>query len=113
MIEHLLTLLSHRFTHTIESKDLLHNLVPYLRVRLIFCVQNVLLKKRVFPVHMRAIKQSVSINDFLPKTLTDIRSVVIGLTLDVVLVTSDILSFVHFSLVNISTLCNDRLLIAP
>jgi hypothetical protein len=112
VVEHLFALLAHRLAHSIESKDLLHDFVPDLRVCLIFRVQYVFLKERVLPVHMRAIKQSVSIYDFFPKTLTDILRVVIALILEVVLVAGDIFSLVHFSNTS-GTLCSDRLLVAP
>lgn len=112
MVEHLFALLAHRLAHSIESKDLLHDFVPNLRVCLIFRVQYVFLKERVLPVHMRAIKKSVSIYDFFPKTLSDILRVVIAFIFEVVLVAGDILSLVHFSNTS-GTLSSDRLLISP
>ena len=58
-------------------------------LRLLFSVQDVLLEESILPVHMRAVEQSIAIDDLI-KVVLRIVSIVVFLILDVILVTANV-----------------------
>ena len=70
-------------SHSGETKHSLKYLVSYDLRRLIFgpCIQYVLLKEGILPVHMGTIEQTIPINYVFPVSFTDVQSIIILLVL--------------------------------
>ena len=71
--------------HATEAKHVLINSLSNVLHRL-FLVEDVLLKEGVLSIHVRAVEESITINNIIPETPANILRVVILFTLDVILV---------------------------
>lgn len=86
MLNNALTLFHYGWSDAIESKYLSNYLLDCVVAVGVFMLKYVLLKKRILPIHMSAVKQSVSIDDVLPKASVNVVGEVIFVVLDVVFV---------------------------
>ena len=91
MRNNLCALLHYGFAHSSETKNLGHYLVCYLRLCFPFGVQDMFLEKRVFAVHVRAVKQTIPVYNIFKEAFAQVVVVVVLIIFYIVLVRKDIL----------------------
>ena len=97
MLYHVGNVLLYRIAHSRKPKNLGIDVTNNLRF-VSFGVEDVLLEKRIFPIHMCTVKKSVSVDDIIPKTFTNIVRVVIFFIFDVVFVGGYVFLFLRIFL---------------
>lgn len=86
MSDHFSARLHYWTPYAVEAEDLSHYLLGQFSFTFILGVENVLLEKSVFPVHVSAVEKAIPVYDIVPESFPDVAGVVIFFVLEVVLV---------------------------